>query len=80
MSLLKEITVRDFLANIRNEPVKVFRVYNTNNQLITQYEAVTHAKDSDPCMKTQYDYDGTSARVIHLKESLDTWLIAYEMP
>ena len=80
MSFAQEITVRDFIANIRNEPVKVFRVYNSSNQLITQYEAVTHAKDGDSCMKTRYDYDGTSARVVHMKESVDTWLNAYEMP
>lgn len=72
-------SVREFLTAIRQEPVKMFRVYDAGNRLVTQYEAVTHAKSNDPCMRTDYTYDGTSSRVVKLKESVDTWLASYDI-
>lgn len=72
-------SVREFLMAIKQEPVKMLRVYDATNRLATQYEAVTHAKNGDPCMKTEYTYDGTSSRVVKLKESVDIWLLAYDL-
>lgn len=75
----KNQSVREFLTTIRQEPVKMIRVYDAGNRLITQYEAVTHAQDGDPCMRTDYTYDGSSSRVLKLKETVDTWLAAYDI-
>ena len=72
-------SVREFLTAIRQEPVKMFRAYDGSNRLMLQYEAVTHAVSGDPCMKTEYTYDGTSSRVLKLKESVDVWSISYEI-
>jgi len=71
--------VRDFITAIRNEPVKVFRVYDGSNRVSIQYEAITHALNGDPCMKTEYMYDGTTQRVLKMKESVDTWLSSFDM-
>jgi len=73
--------VKEFIQAIRNEPVKMFRVYDGGNRLITQYEAVTHAQDGDPCMRSDYSYVGpTDFKVEKMKESVDVWSSAYEMP
>lgn len=68
--------VRDFLLAIRNEPVKMYKAYDGSNRVQYQYEAVTHAEDGDPCMRTEYVYDGSSTRVVKMKETIDTWVSA----
>ena len=49
--MANDTNVRDFLTAIKNEPLKLFRVYDITNRVSSQYEAVTHAKNGDPCMK-----------------------------
>lgn len=73
------ITVREFLQGIRNEPLKMYRTYDGNNRVEYQYETLTHVLVGGPCMKTQYTYDGTSNRVLKLKETIDTWTLAMEI-
>lgn len=68
--------VKDFLLAIRNEPVKMYRVYDGSNRVEYQYEAITHAKNGDPCMVTQYVYDGASTRVVKMQETIETWVSA----
>ena len=77
-SSIADTKVRDFLTSLRQEPLKLFRVYDAQNRVSIQYEAVTHAKDQDPCMKTVYQYDALSTRVLKCRESVDTWLAAYD--
>ena len=73
--------VKDFIQAIRNEPVKMFRVYDGGGRLITQYEAVTHAQNGDPCMRSDYSYtDASSFKVEKMKETIDLWSASYEMP
>lgn len=73
---MAETTVRDFLLAIRNEPLKLFRVYDGSNRVQYQYEAITHAVDGDPCMRTEYVYDGVSTRLLKMKETIDVWVSA----
>lgn len=73
---MADVNVREFITAIRNEALKVYRTYDGNNRVEFQFEAITHAKDGDPCMKTQYVYAGTSNRVIKLKETVDVWVAA----
>lgn len=73
---LADQKVRDFITAIRNEPLKMYRAYDVSNRVQYQYEAVTHAKDGDPCMRTEYVYDGISTRVLKMKEIIDTWVAA----
>lgn len=68
--------VKDFLTSIKNEPLKMYRTYDGSNRVEYQYEAITHAKDNDPCMVTQYVYDGLSTRVVKMKETIGTWVSA----
>lgn len=68
--------VKDFLQSIRNEPVKMYRSYDGSNRVQYQYEAITHAKDGDPCMRSEYVYDGVSTRVVKMKETIDVWVTA----
>lgn len=68
--------VKDFLQAIKNEPLKLYRTYDGNNRVEFQYEAITHAEDGDPCMVTQYVYDGLSTRVVKMQETIGTWVSA----
>lgn len=75
---MSDSKVKDFLQSIKNEPVKMFRIYDGSNRVQTQYEAITHAKDGDPCMRSDYVYDGASARVVQMKETVDLWDSAWD--
>lgn len=73
---MSDVKVADFLKSIKNEPLKLYRVYDVNNRVQYQYETITHMEDGGPCMRTEYEYDGTSSRVIKMKETIDTWVAA----
>lgn len=73
--------VKDFIQAIRNEPVKMFRVYDGQSRLTEQYEAVTHAQAGDPCMKSTYTYtDASSFKVEKMREDIAAWQASYEIP
>lgn len=69
----RQTNVRDYLRSIMHEAMKMYRTYDGTNRLQYQYEAPTPALHGDPCMRTEYVYDGTSTRVIKLKETIQTW-------
>lgn len=75
----KDTNARDYLKNMAREPIKLFRVYDVSNRVWIQYECVTHTLPGEACLKTEYVYDGTSTRVLKLKESLSTWDISFEV-
>lgn len=72
-------SVRDYLRTIKFEALKLYRVYDVNNRVVQQYEAPTNAKTGDLCLKTQYSYISTSARVEKVKESLSTWDTSWDL-
>lgn len=66
-------SVRDYLRSIKYEAMKFYRVYDVTNRVSYQYEAPAWAANGDLCMRTEYIYDGASARVLKFKETLQTW-------
>ena len=69
----------EMLNALGREVVKLFKVYDGSDRLITQYEAVANAIDGQPCLKTTYTYIGATTKVEKMKEALDTWLAAYDI-
>ncbi len=69
----------DFLQGLTKEVVKVFRVYDGSDRLIEEYETFANTKDGGLALKTEYTYIGVTARVEKMKESLSTWLAAYDI-
>lgn len=71
--------VDKILQNLKEEIVKVFKVYDGSDRLITQYEAVANAVDQSPCLKTDYTYIGATTKVEKMRESQGIWLAAYDI-
>lgn len=61
-----------------NELVKTYTAYDVNGRPEYVYTAAEDAEDGAPCLVTRYSYDGTSQRVVYLKESNTTWQTAWE--
>lgn len=56
-----------------HEPVKQFQIFDVTGRVTHLYEARANAEDGDPCMLTQYSYDGVSSRIEKTLESVDSW-------
>jgi len=69
----------ELLRTLAKEVVKVFKIYDGSDRLITQYEAVANAADNAVCLKTEYTYIGATTKVEKMKESLSVWLAAYNI-
>jgi len=69
----------ELLRTLSKEVVKVFKIYDGSDRLITQYEAVANADDNAVCLKTEYTYIGATTKVEKMKESLSVWLAAYNI-
>jgi hypothetical protein len=41
--------------------------------MVAVYEARANAADGDPCLKTEYQYDGATTRIQKMHESEDEW-------
>jgi hypothetical protein len=71
--------VSDFIKSHSKEAVKQFITYDLLDRMEYHYVATIDVADQGPCMVTQYEYDGTSGRVVKAKESIGVWLAAYEL-
>lgn len=63
----------DFILPHQKEAVKQFITYDGLSRMEFSYVAMADAVDGSPCLVTQYAYDGSSGRVIKMKESLGIW-------
>lgn len=62
-----------------SEAIKVYRVYDVSDRLVTEYEAVANAIHGSPCLVTTYTYVSTSTRVEKMKEVIGTWSSSYDI-
>lgn len=70
---------RDFIASGQFEAIKMYITYDVNGRMEYVYSCHAEVADGDPCLVTQYVYDGVSSRIIKMKESMGTWSAAYEI-
>ncbi len=62
-----------------NELVKQYIVYDGSSRMEYVYEARANTLDGEPCMKTQYAYDGGSTRIVKMLETVAEWDSAYDI-
>jgi hypothetical protein len=60
-------------------PLKFKYLYDGSNRIITVLEAPTDAKDQDKCLRTDLTYVGATTNIDKQKESVGTWLSAYDI-
>ena len=63
----------DFIRTQLNEAVKQYLVYDAFYRMIEIYVAPVDAVNTDPCLKTTYEYSGASVRIVKSKESIAAW-------
>jgi hypothetical protein len=56
-----------------NEYIKSYIEYDGSARMVAVYEARANAADGDPCLKTEYQYDGATTRIQKMHESEDEW-------
>jgi hypothetical protein len=69
----------DLLGSLKNEIVKVKKVYDGSDRLVTQYEALANTVANGPCLETTYTYVGATTRVDKMREAVGVWLAAYDI-
>lgn len=74
-----DTNVDNLLTALGKEVVKIFRVYDGSDRLITQYDTFANTKDGGVALRTDYQYIGATTRLEKMKESLSTWLAAYDI-
>lgn len=68
------------IETMYSEFAKNYLVYEAVTfRLLTIYEAPTHALHGQPCMRTDYEYDGASTRILKSKESSAVWDSAWDI-
>lgn len=60
------------------ERVKQYCVYDASGRMTDAYEAHADAVDGTPCIHTQYEYDGTSGRILKRRELNGEWDSSYD--
>jgi len=63
----------EHLISHAHELVKQYFVYDGSLRCTHMYTAYTDAIDGAPCQVTEYEYDGSSSRIIKRKEYTDSW-------
>ncbi len=71
--------VRDTLRSVKYDRLKLFRVYDAQNRLTSQFECFAETRDGGECLRTDYIYDGGSNRIIKLRESRAQWSVAWDV-
>lgn len=57
----------------KRQRMKWHYVYDGNDRPTDIYEATAGASNGDPCMRTRYEYDGSSTRITNALETTSTW-------
>jgi len=61
------------------EMVKEYIAYDGSNRMEYLYTAIANASDGDPCLRTQYAYDGVSTRIVKRQETESTWNSSWDI-
>jgi len=72
-------TKTELLKSHENELVKQYIAYDGSNRSEYVYTAVDTAAHGDSCLVTQYEYDGTSTRIVKRLEYYGTWDSSYDI-
>ena len=67
------------LKSHANELVKQYLAYDGSNRMEYVYTAYPTAIHGDPCVRTQYVYNGASTRITKMAETQGTWDSSYDI-
>jgi hypothetical protein len=70
---------RGHLQTQAHELVKQYIVYDANDRPEYVYTVRADADDDTPCSAVRYSYDGTTSRIVYMKEYEATWDISWEV-
>lgn len=73
-----DVRPSDFIPSHLQEALKVHLVYDVRGRMVEQYEAQANALHGAKALKTSYQYDGTTTRIIGMKEEVSTWDSAWD--
>lgn len=68
----------DHILSHMKEQVKIHVIYDGNQRQHLIYTAKRDAKNGDPCMVTEYVYDGITTRCTGFKENDAAWNSAWD--
>jgi hypothetical protein len=74
-----EYTNKDMLKALKLEALKEYREYDGVNRVSAIFQANTDAGDGDLCLKTEFVYAASSARIVKKKESLVAWQSSWDI-
>lgn len=61
------------LKSYSKELIKQYVAYDVYSRPEYIYEARADASDEDPCICTQYVYDGLTSNIVKMKETNSSW-------
>lgn len=68
-----------YIKTHAHELIKTYITYDGSSRMEYVYEARANALNGEPCMRTQYSYDGVSTRIVKMKETASTWSSSYDI-
>ena len=74
----KDINTDDIIASLRGEMLKEYVEYDGNQRKTKRDQTISRALDGDFALETRYYYDGTSQRIIYIKEDIVSWDASWE--
>lgn len=63
----------DLIPSESREATKTYSVYDGSGRLTAYYITTIETLDGEDCLKTEYEYDGDTHRVVKTKESRASW-------
>lgn len=65
--------------SLGREVIKLYRIYDGSDRVITQYEAVQNTENGGACLRTDYQYIGVTTKLEKMREVVDVWSSAYDI-
>lgn len=66
----------DMIRQALENGKQTYYEYDGSNREITIIEAPIHAKDGEPCLRTQIKYVGATTQILGSKEDVSIWVEA----
>lgn len=74
----KQVRPSDLVLPHQHEAIKAHFVYDAFQRLVESYTAMSEAEHGARALKTSYQYAGTSAKVLNMKEEIAQWDSAWD--
>lgn len=69
----QDIKTRDMIQSKLNEGIVTYSSYDVVGRLVKLDEAPIYVLNGDPCLVTEFKYDGATTKLVATKEYVSTW-------